>query len=142
MEFFETRMGHEFYLGTMPKMVKAIEETNRQLARLTEKLDKTSAPEKGRDGVYPWANYSVEDSVIDAALEKAENDDEGSFFSLVTDTIDTDCDGKASCLFTSYRSASEEERRVIDGVFVELTGWSLATLIRQYAGQETEIEEE
>ena len=31
---------------------------------------------------------------------------------------------------------------VIDGAFVELTGWSLATLIRKYASQETEIEKE
>ena len=129
MEFHETRMGHEFYLGTMPKLVRAIEETNNRLAGIIEKLDNGEKPEKA----YPYSNHRVEDSVIDAAIEKAEDDKEGSFFAGVVEAIALDRDATAACLFTSYRNASAEERRIIDGVFAELTGWSLATLIRRYA---------
>ena len=124
--FHETRMGHEFYLGTMPKLVRTLEETNNQ----------RSTAEKETEGIYPWANYAVDNNTIEAALKKAEDDSDRSFFSLVIDTVESDYDGKAACLFTSYRDATAAERRVMDGVFVELTGWSLATLIRKYAEKE------
>ena len=139
--FHETRMGHEFYLGTMPKLVRTLEETNNQLAGIIEKIDKVSVQErstaeKETEGIYPWANYAVDNNTIEAALKKAEDDSDRSFFSLVIDTVESDYDGKAACLFTSYRDATAAERRVMDGVFVELTGWSLATLIRKYAEKE------
>jgi uncharacterized protein (DUF2164 family) len=44
-EFFQTRMGHQFYNGTMPRIAKALEAIAEQLTVLTEQLAKQAAVE-------------------------------------------------------------------------------------------------
>ena len=36
-DFFETRMGHQFFVGTMPKVAKALERIAIALEKITEK---------------------------------------------------------------------------------------------------------
>ncbi len=38
MDFYNTKMGHEFYLGTMPKLCRAIETLNKRLEENTKAM--------------------------------------------------------------------------------------------------------
>ena len=46
-DFFQTRMGHAFYNGTMPRIAKALEKIAEQLAELVDVLkQRPPAPPK------------------------------------------------------------------------------------------------
>ena len=65
------------------------------------------------------------------------SEEDRSFFAYIINEIENDPDGKPVLLIDDYARASKEERKIIDAVFVNLTGWSLATLIRKYTEKNT-----
>lgn len=45
-EFFQTRMGHKFYEGTMPRLIAALERIADSLGRIADSLDDIAKLEK------------------------------------------------------------------------------------------------
>lgn len=131
MDFFQTQMGKAFYMGTMPRLCKAIEDLN-------NKLDRSINVSSGTDASLPssifgWANFKTDDAMLKKATEVvASQGSEEDFTTLIVSEIISDSDRSASRLIDDYRSASIEERRAIDGIFVDLTGWSFGTLVKKY----------
>lgn len=131
MDFFETRMGKSFYEGTMPRLCRAIEDLN-------NKLDRSINVPSGTDASLPssifgWANFKTDDAMLKKATEVVSlQGSEENFTTLIVSEIISDSDRSASRLIEDYRSASIEERRAIDGIFVDLTGWSFSTLVKKY----------
>lgn len=58
--------------------------------------------------------------------------EEEEFTALIINKILSGSDGSASRLIEDYRRASIEERRAVDGILVDLTGWSFGTLVKKY----------
>ena len=131
MDFFQTQMGKAFYMGTMPRLCKAIEDLN-------NKLDRSINVPSGTDASLPssifgWANFKTDDAMLKQAAEfAASKGEKEEFTTMVINEIVTDSDGSASRLIEDYRRASIEERRAIDGIFIDLTGWSFSTLVKKY----------
>lgn len=131
MDFIETRMGKSFYEGTMPRLCRAIEELNRKLDRRIDESPKTDIG--SLSSPFEWANFKTDDTMLKQAAEFAASQGEKEeFTAMVINEIVTDSDGSASRLIEDYRRASIEERRVIDGIFIDLTGWSFSTLVKKY----------
>lgn len=131
MDFFETRMGKSFYEGTMPRLCRAIEELNRKLDRRIDESPKTDIG--SLSSPFEWANFKTDDTMLKQAAEFAASQGEKEeFTAMVINEIVTDSDGSASRLIEDYRRASIEERRAIDGIFIDLTGWSFSTLVKKY----------
>lgn len=141
MAFHETRMGHEFFLKTVPEMVKqqekiakTLEDLTKSVNRIGEALDnKKNADEKG---TFEWSDFEIEEKELEKAKDMISEEDR-SFFVYIINEIENDPDGKPVLLIDDYARASKEERKIIDAVFVNLTGWSLATLIRKYTEKNT-----
>ena len=131
MDFFQTQMGKAFYMGTMPRLCKAIEDLN-------NKLDRSINVPSGTDAslpssIFEWANFKTDDAMLKKATEVVSfQGSEENFTTLIVSEIISDSDRSASRLIEDYRSASIEERRAIDGIFVDLTGWSFGTLVKKY----------
>lgn len=134
MNFFETRMGKKFYEGDVPRLIKAIENTNIRLEELSEKLGDahTESEEGPDDGLFGWAVFNISDTVLEEAESFSMNDEEDVFSQMVMEEMYSDTDRETSKLLHSYRMASPVSRRAIDAVSVFLTGWSIATLIERY----------
>ena len=79
-----------------------------------------------------WADFAVSDEKLAAAIEACENTDR-SFISHVVGEIISDGDADDEKLLRLYRDASKEDRKLLDAAFVHLCGWSLATLVEQFA---------
>ena len=60
---------------------------------------------------------------------------------VIINEIITDSDGSALRLVERYRRASAIGRQVINGVFVELTGWSFTSLVKKYLNSVQKQEE-
>ena len=77
--------------------------------------------------------FKTDDNLLEKAAEVIglQGDDE-EFTNMIVSEIESDPDRDAYSLIEDYKNASKEERRVIDGIFVDLTGWSLATLVKKY----------
>ena len=134
-------MGHEFFLKTVPEMVKqqekiakTLEDLTKSVNRIGEALDnKKNADEKG---TFEWSDFEIEEKELEKAKDMISEEDR-SFFAYIINEIENDPDGKPVLLIDDYARASKEERKIIDAVFVNLTGWSLATLIRKYTEKNT-----
>ena len=134
-------MGHEFFLKTVPEMVKqqekiakTLEDLTKSVNRIGEALDnKKNADEKG---TFEWSDFEIEEKELEKAKDMISEEDR-SFFVYIINEIENDPDGKPVLLIDDYARASKEERKIIDAVFVNLTGWSLATLIRKYTEKNT-----
>ena len=136
-------MGHEFFLKTVPEMVKqqekiakTLEDLTKSVEKIGEALDnKKNADEKG---TFEWSDFEIEEKKLEKAKDMIREEKEGrSFFAYIINEIENDQDGKPVLLVDDYARASKEERKIIDAVFVNLTGWSLATLIRKYTEKNT-----
>lgn len=132
MDFFQTRMGKIFFEGTMPRLAKSLEDLNEKLDKLTEAMSKS-------DSAYPasafgWANDEAEDAIMAQAEDMLSAQDDGGadLIAVIINEIITDSDGSALRLVERYRRASAIGRQVINGVFVELTGWSFTSLVKKY----------
>lgn len=148
MEFYETVMGKQFYSSTMPRMAKAIEATNDRLEKLAEIIEGSQvvSSKKTAEGMQNLYDFPVTEDIVEQALAFAINDDEATFFGLIVKEIESDDNAKPSKLVADYHQATPAERRVIDAVFVDLTGWSLSTLLTKYVesckGKDEEDNEE
>lgn len=96
---------------------------------------------------FNWADaFSVKEDILEKAVKLADEEDENDddcFISMLINEIYTDGDRKTVKLFEDYKNASRVERRAIDGIFVDISGWSLSTLIRRYIeSHKTEQKEE
>ena len=125
------------------KLMKMLEETCNKLEKLVSKAEDKQNPvsEKTGKGMMFLQDYPVAENVIDQALKLAHEDDEATFFKKVIDAIESDDNVKPSRLIADYRQATPVERRVIDAIFVDLTGWSLSTLLTNYVESNREEEE-
>lgn len=138
MDFYETRMGHEFYTRTMPSLVRALENTNKNLEKLVS-CDQPSRPVL-TSSTFEWAEgFRATDELLEAAEACAVNEHdfscENPLMSILIHEMMTDTDMKPIRLISDYRRATPAERRVIDGTFINLMGWSLATILRRYVLQ-------
>ena len=142
MQFYETRFGRKFFEGDMPRLIRAIESVGESMAKIAEKMDSADAGAgQGLAGKEPLdafdaVSFLIENDTLDKAADIAGSDDDGRLFRIITEAIDSDADGKAARLVRDYSEADTEKRRVIDGFFVDLCGWSFASLLEAYAKQE------
>ncbi len=133
MDFHETVMGRKFYEGDIPRLVKSVEAASKSLEDIVKKLDvhcglvKDAAP-----GLFDWATYSIDNSILETAENLSMDDEEDVFAQMLMEEMSSDTDRETKKLLHSYRMTPPESRKVIDAVFVFITGWSLATLIKRY----------
>lgn len=137
MNFHETVMGRKFYEGDVPRLIKAMEATSKSLEAIAQKLDVQCEPAKStvpnaHFGLFEWATFSIDDSMLETAEKISMNDEEDIFAEMLSEEISSDTDRETTKLLHAYRMSSLEERKVIDAVTVFLTGWSMATLIERY----------
>lgn len=129
MDFFQTRMGKMFFEGTMPRLCRAIEDLNNKLDRYLDDSPKNGSP----SNTFGWADFKTDDIMLKKAAKIVSlQGEEEEFTALIINKILSGSDGSASRLIEDYRRASIEERRAVDGIFVDLTGWSFGTLVKKY----------
>lgn len=88
MEFHETRGGHEFYYGTMPRLARGIEELNESLKTLNSRFDdfgtqKENAPSANIQFIADKTGLSA--NFIQALTEEAFDSDIGETIDGVTE---------------------------------------------------------
>ena len=126
MNFFETRMGRRFFESTMPDVAK-------NLGRIADVLENNAKKEK-KDSVFRWAQFGFDNETVTKALEGAKKTNNVyTFTDYVAGEMASDKENESEKLISEYQNATEEERMVMDAVFVHLTGWSMAALVRKYA---------
>lgn len=153
MELFQTVMGKRFFESTMPSVAKNLGRIADALEKLNEKKNEvesrdgmkqaepvsTHSPDPKEIGnkVFTWPSCNIDatgESMFNAARECTfdRNNERKDLFSFVAEEIMGDDDGKPASLIDDYIRASDDERRVIDGVMAELTGWYFPTLVRKW----------
>lgn len=132
MDFHLTVMGKRFFEGTLPRLAKGIEDLNEKLDKLTEAMSKSDSACPA--SAFGWANDEAEDAIMEQAEDvlSAQDDGGADLMAVIINEIITDSDGSALRLVERYRRASAIGRQVINGVFVELTGWSFTSLVKKY----------
>lgn len=137
MDFHLTVMGKRFFEGTLPRLAKGIEDLNEKLDKLTEAMSKSDSACPA--SAFGWANDEAEDAIMAQAEDMLSAQDDGGadLMAVIINEIITDSDGSALRLVERYRRASAIGRQVINGVFVELTGWSFTSLVKKYLLRET-----
>ncbi len=117
----------------MPRLVKSVEAAGKNLEDIAKKLDFQCGPVKDADpGLFDWAAYSIGNSMLEMAENLSIDDEEDVFAQMIMEEMCSDTDRETTKLLHAYRMSSPESRKVIDAVFVFMTGWSLATLIKRY----------
>lgn len=133
MEFYNTKMGHQFYNSDFPRMVKALE-------KIGGAMEKTAKEEPRKDqglqvhvdnSVFRWVQAPSE-RLLREAEGCADKDEDDRLAELIMSEFTDDADRKTSKIVFDYSHATPEERRAIDGIFVDLTGWTFATILRRY----------
>ena len=128
MNFHETKMGHQFYMSDFPRMVKTLE----KLGEAMEKQILATQAGKSTNSIFNWVADPTEELLREAKAYAATTKDTGLLASIIMSEIKDNTDGKTARLVFDYAHATQEERRAIDGFFVDLTGWTFATLLRRY----------
>lgn len=125
-----------FYEDSIPRIADALDRMNKNLEKLTEKIggQAVQEPTAEKDGVFRWAEFAISDEILaDAEAITLEDDERGAdLFCRILEEIESDADKKGWKLVNDYRLATKEQRCVIDGIFTDLCGWSLASIIRRY----------
>lgn len=146
MEFFETRGGHEFYYGTMPKIAKALEESAKALTENTKAIgaltkvlsNKEEAKAQKPESTFPWATQcKCENEAIDKYLENF-TDKRSEFICKIATEILSDSDGNDKEALDIYRRSSNTEKAAIDAFLISICGWSLNSLLRAVEEKESE----
>ena len=141
MDFHLTVMGKRFFEGTLPRLAKGVEDLNEKLDKLTEAMSKSDSACPAN--AFGWANDEAEDAIMAQAEDMLSAQDGGGadLMAVIINEIITDSDGSALQLVERYRRASAIGRQVINGVFVELTGWSFTSLVKKYLNSVQKQEE-
>ena len=138
MSYKKKKKGKRIFEEDVPRLIKAIENTNIRLEEISEKLGDahTESEEDPDDGLFGWASFDISDTVLEEAESLSMNDEEDVFSQIIMEEMSSDTERETSKLLHSYRMASPVSRRAIDAVSVFLTGWSMATLIERYVEQQ------
>lgn len=132
-----TRTGDNFFNRNVPQMVGSLEKISRSLEKIAEKIETPARPDNKAEDFFMWADFSTSEEVLDDAAAVAANDDDldRGIFEMITDEITDDSDKRAAKLISCYRVMKPEEKRAVNGLFVEMCGWSLTTLIERYVAK-------
>ena len=89
-----------------------------------------------------FAAYETKDSratnkLIDKAIKTCEEDDESIITQIMSEIASDDTD-ESVMLLSKYRAANNHDKAVIDHTLVNITGWTLKTLIKKMLGVENE----
>lgn len=135
LQFHDTRMGHEFYERTMPRIAKALEKIAENTSDSNKQSDK---PEVAPPAVphYAWAFGMTKDEDLSSARELLESDPEIDLGAVIIQEMETDQDRKTGDILSVYESAGETERALLDALLVNLCGWSMANIIKKAKGEE------
>ena len=88
---------------------------------------------------FKWAkSMETPDELIEKALE-ANEDDEISIVGEIFKQMATDGEDSTWDLLSEYKLASTEQKNAMDAVLVNITGYSLQSLIKMALGYETNI---
>jgi hypothetical protein len=105
----------------------------KNLGRIADVLENNAKKEK-KDSVFRWAQFGFDNETVTKALEGAKKTNNVyTFTDYVAGKMASDKKNESEKLISEYQNATEEERMVMDAVFVHLTGWSMAALVRKYA---------
>ena len=131
MEFYNTKMGHQFYNSDFPRMVKALEKIGDAMEKQVSANETT-----GENSIF-----RLVESPKEGFLKEAENYCEinhggetnlAKLIAIRAIKTERSRDAYPYRLIFIYAHADPEERRAIDGFFSVLTGTTFADILRSY----------
>lgn len=131
MEFYNTKMGHQFYNSDFPRMVKALE-------KIGDAMEKQASANETTGGN---SIFRLVESPKEGFLKETENYCEinhggkanlAKLIAIRTIKTGRSRDAYPYRLVFIYTHADPEERRAIDGFFSVLTGMTFADILRRY----------
>ena len=132
MEFYETVMGKRFYTSDFPKLVRELEKMNESMSDIAGRM---RAADEQRDDRKPetkpsGAKPAYDGKAVERAIGLLREGGGADLRSVIAEEAASYTYGDPLSLISNYKRASEEQRRVIDMVLMDLTGWRMSTLCR------------